>query len=80
MAGTTAAAEAATFQRAVIDFTAQPTAWEPIAAMMELALEAESATLRRWATEWLAEHCGVVAVQPEQGTDHAAPTEANGIR
>jgi hypothetical protein len=69
------------FQGAVKDFTAQPNALGPITTMVELAMEAVSPGLRRWAGTWLKDNCGICVMHAEdEEARHAAPPEAANVR
>ena len=70
----------ANFQRAAEEFAAHPTSPEPIAAMMQIALEDPSPALRGWAAKWLKEQCNIaVTTDATQGQDNAASAPAESI-
>lgn len=76
-AGATAAADAAIFEGAVIEFAAAPNNPKPIRSMMGL-LESSNPLIRQWAGKWLWEKCRVrVANEGEDLSRAATPKAAN---
>lgn len=71
--------ERVSFYRAREDYDRVPGNTEAIATMMEMALEAISPHVRHLASRWLMRVVGVIVVDDEEGSRHAAPAPAAGI-
>lgn len=70
--------EAAEFERAQSDFTADPNSYGPIRTMMGL-LEAQTPMIRQWAATWLWNTCRIAVEHDDKDTHDATSAQAGNL-